>query len=263
MLFIFKKLRRSFFLPGKVRTYLAYGIGEIALIMIGILLAVQVSEWNDRRREATLAQDYILRLILDFEGEFPAFENSTDFLTMRRDFAEFLLQVAEDPKLAQERPVEFMVAVNQAGRLNTVPLNTDTIDELRSTGNLGLLDTELKFEIFQYYRRNERLKNAWDRYNMISVECLKLSRQVLSPEQERWIDKHVERVWPRDIPEIRAMHFDDPSLLDSVLRLQSNTELVAWLPRVKEMHENILRANQQLEDRLNKIIAMLKSRQEN
>jgi hypothetical protein len=42
MLFIFRKIRRSFFLPGKVRTYLAYALGEIALIMVGILLALQI-----------------------------------------------------------------------------------------------------------------------------------------------------------------------------------------------------------------------------
>ena len=61
MLFIFRKLRRSFFLPGKVRTYLAYAVGEIALIMIGILLALQISEWNqtmkDREAGFTLDED--------------------------------------------------------------------------------------------------------------------------------------------------------------------------------------------------------------
>jgi hypothetical protein len=51
MLLIFRKLRRSFFplrdssaghvLPGKVRTYLAYALGEIVLIMAGILLALK------------------------------------------------------------------------------------------------------------------------------------------------------------------------------------------------------------------------------
>ena len=61
MLFIFRKLRRSFFLPGKVRTYLAYAVGEIVLIVVGILLAVQISESNqarkDREEEQRILQD--------------------------------------------------------------------------------------------------------------------------------------------------------------------------------------------------------------
>lgn len=34
----------------KVRTYLFYAIGEIALVMIGILLALQVNNWNEERK---------------------------------------------------------------------------------------------------------------------------------------------------------------------------------------------------------------------
>jgi hypothetical protein len=31
--------------------YLRYAIGEIALVMIGILLALQVNTWNEQRKE--------------------------------------------------------------------------------------------------------------------------------------------------------------------------------------------------------------------
>jgi hypothetical protein len=51
MLHVLRQLRRSFSLPGKVRTYVAYTAGEIVLIMIGILLALQLSEWNQVRKD--------------------------------------------------------------------------------------------------------------------------------------------------------------------------------------------------------------------
>jgi hypothetical protein len=68
MLFIFRKLRKSFFLPGKVRTYVAYAIGEIALIMVGILLALQVSEWNQERRDAVEETEILNGLKREFTG---------------------------------------------------------------------------------------------------------------------------------------------------------------------------------------------------
>jgi hypothetical protein len=34
---------------GKFKKYLAYAIGEILLVMIGILLAFQVNSWNTQR----------------------------------------------------------------------------------------------------------------------------------------------------------------------------------------------------------------------
>ncbi len=88
MLFIFRKIRKSSFLPGKVRTYLAYAIGEIALIVIGILLALQISEWNQTRMdrveeklilsrlssELSSNSDKLSRLLKGFEKKEKAFE---------------------------------------------------------------------------------------------------------------------------------------------------------------------------------------------
>jgi len=46
----------------KTRTYLKYAIGEITLVMVGILLALQVSNWNEERVEKQKAINYHLRL---------------------------------------------------------------------------------------------------------------------------------------------------------------------------------------------------------
>lgn len=43
----------------KVRTYLLYAIGEITLVMIGILLALQVNNWNEARKDH---QQYLVLL---------------------------------------------------------------------------------------------------------------------------------------------------------------------------------------------------------
>ena len=67
MLFIFRQLRRSFFLPGKLRTYLAYAIGEILLIVIGILIAVQIGDWQDARKLDRQRLELIENLKVDFQ----------------------------------------------------------------------------------------------------------------------------------------------------------------------------------------------------
>ena len=49
MLTIFRRLRnQSLFQGGK--KYLLYAIGEILLVMVGILLALQVNNWNEERK---------------------------------------------------------------------------------------------------------------------------------------------------------------------------------------------------------------------
>jgi len=49
MLAFLRKIRRSLIDSGATRRYLLYAIGEILLVMIGILLAIQVNNWNQDR----------------------------------------------------------------------------------------------------------------------------------------------------------------------------------------------------------------------
>ena len=47
---ILKKIRRSLVNAGSTRRYLLYAIGEIALVVIGILIALQINNWNEERK---------------------------------------------------------------------------------------------------------------------------------------------------------------------------------------------------------------------
>ncbi len=67
MLFIYRKLCRSFFQPGKLRTYVAYAVGEILLIVIGILIAVQIGDWKEARRLDQQRSELIEDLQSDFQ----------------------------------------------------------------------------------------------------------------------------------------------------------------------------------------------------
>ncbi len=51
----------------KVRTYLLYAIGEILLVVIGILIALQVNTWNENRKVTNEEQAILVRLLEDLE----------------------------------------------------------------------------------------------------------------------------------------------------------------------------------------------------
>lgn len=64
MLNFFRRFRRNQLTNNKISRYLLYAAGEIALVMIGILLALQVNNWNLRKSKAA-DEAYILSEILD------------------------------------------------------------------------------------------------------------------------------------------------------------------------------------------------------
>ena len=57
MIKFFKRIRQNLLLEGKTGKYLKYAIGEIVLVMIGILLALQVNNWNEKRKQGVKAQE--------------------------------------------------------------------------------------------------------------------------------------------------------------------------------------------------------------
>lgn len=54
MIKFFRHIRQNLIQEGKTARYIKYAIGEIVLVMIGILLALQVSEWNTNRKRQQL-----------------------------------------------------------------------------------------------------------------------------------------------------------------------------------------------------------------
>ncbi|MDM9630363.1 DUF6090 family protein [Robiginitalea aurantiaca] len=72
MISFFRNLRKKFLSQNHFSKYLLYAIGEIALVMVGILLALQVNNWNEskreRHREVSLLKELKLNLETNIEN---------------------------------------------------------------------------------------------------------------------------------------------------------------------------------------------------
>ena len=58
----FRGIRMKLFNEGKLLRYLGYAIGEIALIIIGIMMALQLNNWNEDRKAQVEFDAYIVQL---------------------------------------------------------------------------------------------------------------------------------------------------------------------------------------------------------
>lgn len=69
MLKIFRKVRKNMLKNNKITAYLLYAIGEIILVMIGILLALQVNNWNENRKQKTELNNILRTVAYDLETD--------------------------------------------------------------------------------------------------------------------------------------------------------------------------------------------------
>jgi len=85
---IFRKIREEILLGKKTRRYLGYAIGELALVVIGILIALQINNWNEERIEQRQIAEYAHALIKDLERDLAMIEiikNEIDVLINKID----------------------------------------------------------------------------------------------------------------------------------------------------------------------------------
>jgi Family of unknown function (DUF6090) len=59
MIRLFRNIRQKLASENKVMAYLRYAIGEILLVMIGILLALQVNNWNELRKQSIAETEFL------------------------------------------------------------------------------------------------------------------------------------------------------------------------------------------------------------
>lgn len=69
MLKVFRKIRQNMLKNNKVTAYLLYAVGEIILVMIGILLALQVNNWNEKRKQKTELNNILQTVAYDLETD--------------------------------------------------------------------------------------------------------------------------------------------------------------------------------------------------
>ena len=62
MIKFFRKIRQNLLSEGKTAKYLKYAIGEIILVVIGILIALQINNWNESIKQAIAEREFITSL---------------------------------------------------------------------------------------------------------------------------------------------------------------------------------------------------------
>ena len=88
MLTYFRHIRKELFSSAPLRRYIMYATGEILLVMIGILLALQVNNWNENRKERI--QEKIL-----LEETIKTLESNCQLLNTQIESIDFLNRSSE------------------------------------------------------------------------------------------------------------------------------------------------------------------------
>ena len=79
MIKVFRKLRKQFVVKLAYINYFKYAVGEIVLVVIGILIALQINNWNEVRKQEIVIQNYYNKISSEVDSMLDLLENNTNY----------------------------------------------------------------------------------------------------------------------------------------------------------------------------------------
>ena len=162
MLFLLRNIRRKLMQKNKFTTYLLYAIGEIVLVVIGILIAVSVNNWNARRNAETESNQLLQELILDLARDTTRFssivnEDALGFISAKKAIRNCSLAITLTYEDLTPQLADSLISIDISSGLSAINAETSTFDEIKSNGKLYNLTTDsLKRKIVDYYSLVQR-----------------------------------------------------------------------------------------------------------
>ncbi|SIO01614.1 DUF6090 family protein [Algoriphagus halophilus] len=136
-------IRKSFLEQNKIRSYLLYALGEIILVVVGILIALQVNNWNQNRIANKERLELLNQLLWDFNVLISAIEEEKLASKNRLIYNKRLLNYAAGTEDIPTDSLQFLlqgiVSYSELVNFKT------TLDQAKSSGKLSLIKSDSLF----------------------------------------------------------------------------------------------------------------------
>ena len=157
MLKIFRRIRQQLISENKFNKYILYAIGEIFLVLIGILLALAISDWNDARIDK---QAEIRTLIELKKGVLIDFDTITvKQAEINKSIADlhFLQSLIKNKDYPYSKELDTLFGVVYGIRM--LSPNSAFYEDLKATGLKLIKDETIRLQIVQLFENNYKALN--------------------------------------------------------------------------------------------------------
>ena len=143
MIKFFRKIRQRLLTENKFSKYLIYAIGEIVLVVIGILIALQINNFNNNRQQMAIEQEYLLSLQAEFTTNLDKINTSIHENDDRVKNVEFLMNLfnREAFSATSESKKYDMLYQLFSGDADYHP-SIGVLSDIISSGNLNLIQNK-------------------------------------------------------------------------------------------------------------------------
>lgn len=177
MLTFLRKIRRSLIesspaiasakVGGSARKYLLYAIGEIALVVIGILIALQINNWNTEKREYKELSGFLSNISKNIKDDILEAEEMKIFRDSVSIFSKNLIEAARQSSITKEQFLDTWYF----GKFHFFydiyfHSNQDGFEALKNSGYLSKIQGEpVESKIYEFYSIVSLIEQQEESYN--------------------------------------------------------------------------------------------------
>lgn len=166
MIKFFRTIRKALLFEGKTANYFKYAIGEIVLVVIGILIALQINNWNEHRKERNQSIFYHEQLINDLKIVIESLDKDINWAKIVKTEINSATKIL-DQGIANDSTLKTLdFALGNYFRLNRELPEITSYEEMKSSGQLKLIyNKSLRKEIADYLRFHHNTANIYTELN--------------------------------------------------------------------------------------------------
>jgi hypothetical protein len=250
MINFFRKIRQNLLMENKTGKYFKYAIGEIILVVIGILIAVQINNWNQNRKSEIQKRSYIESFIGDLKTDLKNIEAKENYIKEQKLIIENLIHLLNTGQHKQEVDNSIQTYFKGGWIIPSFTSTSNTYTNISQSGKFELFgNSDLSKKIIEYYVEIDKISKS----QRLNIDWVLTSDSKLSENTSALEIDNVTKVLFKDKDISKA--FDN--LVENKEMLERNAATHYWIDNdlsnmLKGLKINAINLIQLLEDELNK-----------
>ena len=164
MIKFFRKIRQNLIMENKTSKYFKYAIGEIILVVIGILIALQINNWNESKKTKEKERQVLTEIQSDLNYSLIDFDEIIKITNNASNSIERLIEIFETN---QKHHDSLSYYINGTNSYDEVDFKMSGYQSLISIGTDLVEDPNIRSEIGTFYSSTiQDIKGANDEVKM-------------------------------------------------------------------------------------------------
>jgi hypothetical protein len=166
MIKFFRKIRQKLISENKFSKYLIYAIGEIILVVIGILIALQVNNWNENKSLENKTIISLSSLAEELNSNKRVLKSNIDLIKFDIQTGLNLIDSLNNNSISKENKNTYLVdKILELGPIRVRSLTTNSLEEMISSGKYSTINSEtVKENLLAYNSEIENMKYELQRF---------------------------------------------------------------------------------------------------